>query len=150
MPRDYNINISVGGGNRRGAFGGGNVAKTKNTLNSRGITDDSQPITENNLKRVFSVGFAFNKAQQANEIVGAYTENRLRQKKTDVGLTFTKYAIGIGINPAIGGAYAFGDLAYRGIQYGVNIQKQNKESRYYRTLSGNNSFSGRRYGRDYV
>ena len=150
MPRDYNINISIGGGNSRGAFGGGNVSKTKSTLNSRGITNNSQPITENNLKRIFSVGFAFNKAQQTNEIVGAYTENRLRQKKVDVGLTVAKYGIGIAVNPAIGTAYAVGDIAYRGIQYGINIQKQNKQAEYYKELSGNNSFSGRRYGRDYI
>lgn len=150
MPRDYNINISVGGGNRRGAFTGGNVSKTKDTLNTRKISEDGGEENEYNLGRLFSIGFFFNKAQQGNELAGAYTENRLRQKKFNVGMTFAKYGIGLAINPAVGGLYAAGDLAYRGISYGIERQKQNKEAMYYQRLSGNDANSGRRYRGDYL
>jgi hypothetical protein len=150
MPRDFNINIAVGGGDRRGAYGGGNVYKTRNTLNSRGVSENGNSITSSNLSRVFSIGLAFNKMQQGNELLGAYTENRLRQKKFNVAMTFAKYSIGLGINPLAGGVYAVGDMAYRGISYGIEIQKKNKEAMYFRRISGNNANSGRRYRGDYL
>lgn len=144
MPRDYNINISVEGGNRRGAFGGGSLSKTKSTLNSNRNLNPSGE-RDANLSRIFTIGLAFNKGQQANELFGAYTQNKLRQRKTETGLTFAKYAIGVAINPAVGATYALGDLAYRGISYGISVQKQNRESRVLRNFSGNNSSSGSRY-----
>lgn len=149
MPRDWNINISVGGGDARGAFKGGRVSTTKSTLNTRKIKEDGDSITSSNLKRIFTVGFAFNKAQQANEIIGAYTNNRLRQRRVDTGMTFAKYSIGLAVNPAIGAVYGLGDLGYRGIMYGIKIQKQNREADYYKRLSGNNANSGSRYRGDY-
>ena len=105
--------------------------------------------SEFNLRRVFSVGLAFNSGQKANEIAGAFTENRLRQKKIDVGMTFAKYGIGLAINPVAGATYAISDLAYRGIMYNVGVQKKNREARYFRALSGNNSNSGTRYRGSY-
>lgn len=147
MPRDYNINISVGGGDRRGAFSGGNLSKDSGTLNSKMYknNDNGKSITSGNLKKVFSVGMLFNKSQQANELIGAYSGNRLRQKRIDVGMTFAKYGIGIAINPVLGGVYAVSDIAYRGISYGISTQKKNREADYFKRLSGNNALSGRRY-----
>jgi hypothetical protein len=150
MARDYNINISVGGGDRRGAFTGGNVYKTKSTLNSRGTSDRGDIHSKSNLSRVFSIGLLFNVAQKTNEILGSYTENRLRQKRINASMTGAKYAIGLAINPAVGLAYAVGDLGYRGTMYAIKIQKENREATYYRGLSGNNSFSGSRYRGDYL
>lgn len=149
MPRDFNINISVGGGNRRGAFTGGNVYKTKSTLNSRNMTDNAEEGTNFNLSRVFTIGLAFNLAQKYNEAMGSYTENRIAQRKFDTALTFAKYGIGLAINPAVGLAYAVGDLGYRAIQYNISLDKKNKEARYFRELSGNNENSGTRYRGDY-
>jgi hypothetical protein len=148
MPRDYNLNIAVGGGDRRGAYGGGNVSKTKSTLNSRRIQEDGESATSYNLKSIVTIGLIFNKGQQANELIGAHTNNRLRQRKVNTAMTFAKYGIGVAINPAVGGIYAVGDLAYRGISYGIKLQKQNREADYFKRLSGNNSTSGRRYRGD--
>ena len=148
MARDYNINISVGGGNRRGAFSGGNVFKTKETLNSGMYSNQSngESVSDFNLKKVVNLGLAFNTVQKGNEILGAYTENRLRQNRINVGTTFAKYGIGIAINPIAGGIYALSDLAYRGIMYEIKVQKGNRQANYYRELSGNNSYSNRRFG----
>lgn len=103
-----------------------------------------------NLSRIFSVGLLFNKAQQLNEIAGAYTTNTLRQKKINTGMTFAKYGIGIAINPAVGLAYAGGDLLYRQIQYNVATQKQNRQADYYNRISGNAQFSGRKYRGNFI
>ena len=152
MARDYNINISVEGGNRRGAFSGGNVFKSKNSLNSSMYSnqDNGNSVSNFNLKKVLNLGLAFNTLQKGNEIVGAYTNNRLRQRRIDTTSTFVKYGIGISINPLAGAIYAGSDLAYRGVMYGIKIQKQNRESDYFKRLSGNNSFSGSRYRGDYA
>ena len=152
MARDYNINISVQGGNRRGAFGGGNLVKTKSTLNSfnKPMSSGGDDVSAYNLSRLFSIGLIFNKAQQGNELAGAYTGNKRRQKQVSTAMTFAKYGIGLSINPAIGAVYAVGDMAYRGISYGIANQKKNREAEYYRSLSGNNANSGRRYRGDYV
>ena len=145
IARDYNINISIGGGNRRGAFTGGNVYKTQTTLNSQSRSEDGEGISKLNLGRIFTIGLAFNLGQKGNELLGAYTNNRLRQKKVDTFMTFAKYGIGIAINPAAGATYAIGDLAYRGIQHSIETQKISREADYYKRLSGNTSNSGRRY-----
>ena len=151
MARDYNINISVGGGDRRGAFGGGNIYKNKNTLNSGmyGNQETGNQATEFNLRRVVNLGLAFNTMQKGNEIVGAYTENRLRQRQINTAMTFAKYGIGLAVNPVAGAVYAGSDLAYRGIMYGIDVQKKNREANYYKRLSGNNANSGSRYRGDY-
>lgn len=111
--------------------------------------DNGNSIRNGNLKKIFSVGFGFNTLQKGNEIVGAYTENRLRQR-VNVGMTFAKYGIGTMVSPALGAVYAVSDLSYRGIMYGIRQQKSNREADYYKRLSGNNSFSGKRYSGDYV
>lgn len=151
MPRDWNINISVGGGNRRGAFNGGNVFRTRQTLDSAMYRrqQNGSNIGKFNLKKVVNLGLAFNTFQKGNEIVGAHTEDRLRQRKVDVGMRYAKYAIGISIKPVTGGIYAISDMAYRAIMYSVELQKKNREANYYKRLSGNNSFSGSRYRGDY-
>lgn len=151
MARDNQIIISVNGGDRRGAFGGGTVFRSKNSLNS-GMYKGKDPsdIAGINLKKVLNIGLAFNTAQKANEAVGAFTENRLQQRRINTAMTFGKYAIGIAINPLAGGIYMASDLGYRSLMYAIDIQKKNREADYYRRLSGNNSFSGRRYRGDYV
>lgn len=152
MARDYNINISVAGGNRRGAFGGGNLYKNKNTLNSSmyGNQQTGSQTTQYNLKRVLNMGLLFNTMQKGNEVFGAYTNNRLAQKRFNVGTTIAKYGIGLAVNPFAGGVYIASDLGYRGLMYGINVQKKNRQAEYYKQLSGNNSTSGRRYKGAYL
>jgi hypothetical protein len=148
MARDYNINISIGGGNRRGAFAGGNVSRTKTTLNSR-RNEGGDAITSSNMSRIFTIGLAFNTAQKGNELLGSYTENRRFQTRVDFGLRMAKYGIGIALNPAAGAIYAIGDVAYRGAMFSIKIQKENRKADFNRRLSGNNAFSGTRYRGDY-
>jgi len=147
MPRDYNINISVKGGDRRGAFKGGNLSKSSGTLDSN--RENSNNISTRNLSGILSVGLAFNSGQKGNEIIGAATENRLRQRRTNSGMTFAKYAIGIRLNVPLGLTYAVSDIGYRALQQGIRIQKQNRQANYLKKLSGNSSFSGSRYRGDY-
>lgn len=137
---DYNIHINWRGTGSKQAFGGGNLAKM-----NRGTQQNNKEITIGNLKGFASLAMAFRGAQMSNETFGAYTENRLFQRKMQKGLTYAKYATGIALNPALGAVYMASDIGYRTLQYNVGIQKQNREADYYRRLSGNNSNSGSRY-----
>ena len=151
MARDHNIYVNAGTGDARGAFGGGRMYVNNTTLSRQsGGMEDTRAITQSNVRNVLNVGLAFNSFQKLNETIGAYTNNRLRQRKVDVGMTFAKYGIGLAINPFAGGVYAVSDLAYRGLQYNIRVQKQTREARYYRRLSGNTTNSGSRYVGDYV
>jgi hypothetical protein len=143
--RDYNIHINWRGSGSKQAFGGGNLAKM-----NRGQQKDNKEITAGNLKGFAGLGLAFRGAQMATETLGNFTNDRLRQRKQRVGLTFAKYATGIYINPALGGVYALSDISYRSLQYSIGLQKSNREAEYYRTLSGNNANSGSRYRGDYT
>lgn len=153
MPRDYNIYFNIGGGSVRQAYNNGNAIKNSGTLdttqNNR-MSEDGDAITQGNLANVLKIGLMFNLSQKANELVGAYTENRLKQKKFENGMLLAKYGVGLAVNPAVGGTYVVGDLAYRGISYSIQLQKKNKEALYYRQKSGNNANSGRRYGGSYL
>lgn len=150
MPVSYMITINSGGGDRRPAYSAGTAYKSKASLNERKMSTNSEPITQGNLSKVLNVGLAFNLGQRGNEITGAYTNDRLRQRRMDVGMTFAKYGIGLAINPMLGGVYMASDLGYRAIMYGIKIQKKNRESEYFREISGNSSNSGRRYKGDYL
>lgn len=152
MARNNRIDVYVNGGNRRGAFNGGNLYKSKTSLNSGMYSnqDTGGNISNDNLKKVFNLGLAFNTFQKGNEVLGAYTENRLRQRKIGVVSTFTKYAIGVAVNPLAGAVYGASDLIYRNIMYGIRVQKENREADYYKRLSGNNAYSGRRYRGDFA
>ena len=152
MARAYNINFSSTGGDRRNAFGGGNIKRDYGTLNSGMYRnqESGSNITKGNIRKIFSVGMVLQKTQQGNELFGSYTNNKLRQRRVDQAMTFGKYIIGIGTLGPVGLAYAVGDIAYRGISYGIKIQKKNREADYYRRLSGNSAYSGRRYRGDYV
>ena len=152
MPRDYNFYYNLEGGSKRSAFGANSAYKTRNTLNSNMYNNQDMGgmISTDNLKKVASVGLLFNVGQKANEIVGARTENRLRQRKINTGMTFAKYGVGLSISPVVGSVYAVGDVGYRLYMYNIKLQKQNREANYYKRLSGNNALSGSRYRSDYV
>lgn len=144
MAVSYRIDVS-GRGEARGSFNSGNIYGSKSSLRSRRASEDGSMVSNSNLKKVFSVGLAFNTLQKGNELIGAYTNNTLAKRKFDTGMTFAKYGIGLAINPLAGGVYMASDLGYRAISYGIKIQKKNREAEYYRQLSGNSSASGRRY-----
>jgi hypothetical protein len=137
--RDYNIHVNWRGQGSKQAFGGGNLTKM-----NRGKGNNKE-VTTGNLKGFAGLGLAFRGIQMANETFGAYTENRLRQREIQKGLTYAKYATGIALNPALGAVYMATDLSYRTLQYNIGIQKQSREADYYKRLSGNNASSGSRY-----
>lgn len=143
--RDYNIHINWRGKGSKQSFGGGNIAKM-----SRGQQQNEKELTLGNLKGFAGLGLAFRTAQMGTEIIGNFSNDRLRQRKQRLGLTFAKYATGFALNPALGTAYMISDIGYRTAQYSIGLQKQNREANYYRTLSGNNANSGSRYRGDYT
>jgi len=144
MGKNYTINVKWWGKGTRQAFGGGNISKMN------GNFQKNQEITSNNIRGVAKIGTVFKIAQMGNETVGAYTGDRLRQRKVQVGITMAKYGVGVAMFGPLGVAYMATDLGYRSLQYNIGINKQNREANYYKRLSGNNSNSGSRYRGDYA
>ena len=142
--KDYNFTFTWGAGVRP-AFGGSNTAKHNTSLNSK----NNKSVSNANLKGLASLGMAIRVTQQFNETLGSYTENRLRQRKIQVGMQFGKYAIGMMLDPVLGTAYAVTDLGYRTLSFGIQMQKKNRKADYYKRLSGNNTNSGSRYRGSY-
>ena len=142
----YNSNVS-GAGRREHAFGGGNIQKLTEQQKKKAR---SKKVSYKIMQNVTNAGFIFQKVQQANELVGAYTENRLRQKRINTMNTLAKYAVGVAVNPVAGLIYAGSDIAYRSAMMSIEYGKKNAKAQYYKELSGNNSNSGSRYKGKYV
>lgn len=110
----------------------------------RGVT--SRNIMDTGFKKVAQLGVAIRGARMANEAVGSYTNNRVRQKRTQGMMTMATYAVGIQVAGPLGIAYAASDMAYRSLMHNIEIGKQNDEARMRRNLMGisvrNHSRSG--------
>lgn len=121
-------------------FDGRSLTKGK----MRGVT--SKNIMNTGFKKVAQLGVAIRGFRMANEAVGAYTNNRIRQKRTQALMTMATYGVGIKVAGPIGIAYAASDLAYRGLMHNIDVGKQNDEARMRRNLMGisvrNHSRSG--------
>lgn len=125
--------------------------KTVNTTS--GVKSGNRPrgktgenIAKYNFKSVAKVGLIIRQSDMANELVGAYTGDRLRQRKFKMAKQGFQYAYGIAQFGVFGLAYAVGDISYRGAMYQIEVGKKNREAGNLRNLSGNNAFSNRRYG----
>lgn len=94
-------------------------------------------IHEINFTSVAKLGLALRQVRMANEVVGAYTGDRLTQRRVQTALTFAQYGVGLAVAGPIGIAYAAGDLAFRGLNYEIERSNQNTKARALRDLSGN-------------
>ena len=114
----------------------------------RGVT--SKNIMNTGFKKVAQLGVALRATRMANEVVGAYTNNRVRQKRTQMVQTMATYGIGIKVAGPIGIAYAAGDMAYRSIMHNIDIGRSNDEARMRRELMGINARQNSRGGGEKV
>lgn len=93
-------------------------------------------IHELNFSSVAKLGLALRQVKLANEVVGSYTNNRLRQRRVERLMTFAQYGVGIAVAGPIGVAYAAGDIAYRSLNYAIRNNKHNEEAAMKRDISG--------------
>lgn len=100
----------------------------------RGVT--SKNIMDTGFKKVAQLGVGIRAARMANEVVGAYTNNRVRQKRTQRNMMFATYAVGIKVAGPIGIAYAASDMAYRNVMHNIQINRNNDEARMRREIMG--------------
>lgn len=139
---NYNINFSVDGGDKSGS--------AKTVINKKQSPKQPSSLTQQNLKNASKALLSMSGVQAGNELLGSFTENRLRQRKINVGITFAKYGVAISMMPVAGTLYMVGDLSYKTAMYGIEVQKKNREADYFIRLSGNNANSGSRYRGSYV
>jgi len=88
MGDDYNINITWGEKGTTGSYGGGNALHNKG-----GSNKNMRLLTKRNMIGFAGFGMALRYGQKANDIIGQYTGNTLRQRRTQVGLTFKQIII---------------------------------------------------------
>jgi hypothetical protein len=105
----------------------------------RGRGKLSENVHKVNFKSIAKLGLGIRQVRMANELVGAYTGDRLTQRAITTGMTFMQYGIGIMQFGPLGAAYAAGDLAYRSLNYEIKRGRENKIANYIKDLSGNNA-----------
>lgn len=105
----------------------------------RGRGANYRGIHQINFTSVAKLGLALRQVRMGNEMVGAYTGDKLTQRKVQTGLTFAQYGVGVAVAGPIGIAYAAGDLAYRSLNYEIQRTKNNQIANYTRELSGNSA-----------
>jgi hypothetical protein len=105
----------------------------------KGRGGNYRSIHDINFTSVAKLGLGLKQVRMANELVGAYTGDRLTQRRMQVGQLFAQYAIGVKVAGPIGIAYAIGDLAFRSASFEIQRSRNNQISRKIKDLSGNNA-----------
>ena len=99
----------------------------------------SENIHKVNFKSIAKLGLGIRQLRMANELVGAYTGDKLSQRKVTTAITMAQYGIGVSQFGAVGIAYAAGDIAYRALNNANQLSLDNQIAGYIRDLSGNNA-----------
>lgn len=110
-------------------------ARKMNRGTGRG--ENYRGIHNMNFTSVAKLGLGLKQVRMANELVGAYTGDRITQRQFQKGQLFVQYGIGIKIAGPIGVAYAAGDLAFRAAGFEIKRSRENQIARKIRDLSGN-------------
>ena len=138
------INLITDGGSEKSILTNKDDGRKFNKGKSNGKL--SKHIHNINLKSVAKLGLGLRQVRMANEVVGSYTGDRLRQRKIESGITLLQYGIGIGVSGPIGISYALGDIAYRTLNFEIKRTRENTLSRHIREMSGNTARSFSRSG----
>lgn len=107
-------------------------------------------IHQINFTSVAKLGLGIRQVRMANELVGAYTADKVTQRTVETALTFAQYGVGVAVAGPIGIAYAAGDLAFRGANFQIKKSRDNRMARYMRDISGNESRNHSRAGGDKI
>ena len=99
-----------------------------------------------NFKSIAKVGLALRTSSMANELVGAYTGNKLRQRRFERNRTYATWAIGIAKFGVFGLGYAGTDLGFRIANHSIATDKKRREADVLRDASGSSARRGNRLG----
>jgi hypothetical protein len=131
----FNANIIV----QEEGTSSGNKSDGKKLNKGSGRAQNYKRIHDINFTSVAKLGLAIRGVRMANELVGAYSGERLTQRRMQAAMTFAQYGVGIAVAGGIGFVYAASDMAYRVAQERMEINKNNQIASYVRNLSGNNA-----------
>lgn len=98
-----------------------------------------------NFKSMAKIGLGIRQSRMANEAVGAYTQNRLKQARFNAAVQFATYGIGIAKFGVFGAVYAAGDLGYKAVMYEIDRGKKNRFASHIREISGIGARSNSRH-----
>lgn len=134
-PNDLVTNINLNVSSRQEEVK--NDARKMNRGGGRGA--NYRGIHEINFTSVAKLGLGLKQLRMGNELVGAYTGDRLTQRRFQTGQLFAQYAIGVKVAGPLGVAYAVGDMAFRGASFQIERNRRNQLASFMRDLSGNNA-----------
>lgn len=99
----------------------------------------SENIHKINFKSIAKLGIGIRTARMGNELVGAYSGDKLTQRRVTTAMTFGQYGVGIVYAGGLGVFYAAADLGYRGLMQNNEITLSNQKASFLKGLSGNNA-----------
>lgn len=105
------------------------------------VKEDNSNKLQLNGRKALAVGLAT--GMKINQYVGELTENRVTQRRVQVGLTFAGMAGLTVANPILGFVAIGSYVANAGINYGIRNYKENLSASYLRQLSGGTVNTGR-------
>jgi hypothetical protein len=100
---------------------------------------NSENLHKVNFKSIAKLSLGIRTVRMANELVGAYTGDKITQRRVTTAMTFAQYGIGIAVAGGFGAFYAAGDLAYRAFNQTNQVMIDNQMAGYIKNLSGNNA-----------
>lgn len=127
MSLDTSINVILKTSNEE-------AKKGNRTPRIKGKNGDQ--IQNRNFKSIAKLGLAIRTVRMGNELVGSYTNNRLRQKAAQRNMLMFQYGVGIAKFGKFGLAYAGADLGYRAAMHQIDIDKRNREAQVLRNITG--------------
>jgi hypothetical protein len=136
-PNDLSTNIVVNVANPQQEAAEKNDGRKLNRGSGRGKL--SENIHKVNFKSIAKLGLAIRTARMANEMVGAYTGDKVTQRRVQTAMTIAQYGIGIQRLGAMGAFYAAADIGFRAFNQTNQVMIDNQMARYIKDLSGNNA-----------
>ncbi|MCK9577019.1 MAG: hypothetical protein M0R51_14040 [Clostridia bacterium] len=110
--------------------------KEKKTVAVKSITKSHTQSKHSFLSTAKVEAAVIGAAYKINAYVGAYTENTVKQRKVQLGLTALGLARLAVTNPVMAGIGAVAFVADAGIKYNIRIYKENLSADYMKQLSG--------------
>jgi hypothetical protein len=136
-PNDLSTNIVINVGDQQQQPSEKNDGRKLNRGSGRGKL--SENIHKVNFKSIAKLGLGIRTLRMANEMVGAYTGDKITQRRVTTAMTFTQYGIGIARLGGMGAFYAAADIGFRAFNQTNQVMIDNQMARYIKDLSGNNA-----------
>lgn len=139
--QDYNINVNYNGDNVKKTNPSSRLHRESKTTISKETLKESDNLTfKMSTRQAMSIGLGT--SMKINQYVGELTENRVTQRKNQIGLTATALGLLALSNPIAAGLGGTALVGNSLIEYEIKSYKSNLTAGFLKDLSGG-SYNGR-------